>query len=79
MTAAADGAVCDRAKGFVEQMKPGTAKRDAAAMTQAFAAFDPEKTGYMTFTDFKSKILDDGTRGEDPSVEKDEVHSLSEY
>ena len=75
LAATTDGAVCDRAKGFVEQMKPKTAERGAAQITEAFQAFDPESTGYIKFGDFKNEVLDKST----PPMDADEVHSLSEY
>jgi len=74
LTAAADGAVCDRAKGFVEQMKPGTAERDAVKIKNAFAAFDPESTGYIKYGEFVNECL---TKGE--PITAQEVHILSEY
>merc|ERR1712153_76093 len=57
ITAGAETISLEQAKAFVEQMKPTTDGMNADKMKNAFAAFDPDKTGYMLYGDFKTKIL----------------------
>merc|ERR1712166_858993 len=60
ITAGSEAISLEEAKAFVEQMKPKTAERDEAEIKKAFAAFDPEGTGYMKYGEFKNEVLDKG-------------------
>ena len=55
----------------MEQMKPKTAERDAVKIKNAFAAFDPESTGYIKYGEFVNEVL---SKGEPITAE--EVHIL---
>merc|ERR1712166_559200 len=60
ITAGAEAISLEQAKAFVEQMKPKTAERDAVKIKNAFAAFDPESTGYIKYGEFVNEVLSKG-------------------
>merc|ERR1711865_501370 len=79
ITAGAETISLEQAKDFVEKMKPMTNDMTAEKMGNAFKAFDPDPskgTGYMLYGDFKTKILEDGAKGEDPSVDGSEIVNI---